>query len=427
MLHSLKPTFKRFYLAVLFVSLGCFLPSPSLAVDGTWDGTETTKDGVRHVTNPARPIEKPSTFKLNELWRVGGDDDSDDVIFGVLNDMATDGAGNIYLLDSQLNEVLIYSPSGEYLRSIGRAGEGPGEFRMPRALFIAEDNRVAVLQMMPGKIIMLTPDGDAAGNHPTPETDGVMMFTGARPAGNHIVVGTQQWSRQDTEFTITSALIRVSPEGKQTAAYWEKSTPQDMNNRVFDERKLGAAPIWSAAPDGRVFICDDFDAYNIQVRNPDGTPDRVIEREFELRVRSKEEKELRGPQIRLRTSHGDLKTEMIKSKTDRTVLAIYPREDGDVWVLSSRGAFDTADGEIATFDVFNAEGKFVNQVTFLGEGDFDDDGYYFEDDKFFVMVGQTSARRAAEGGRDPQDEELDEAEPMAVICYELGNIVQSKK
>lgn len=425
MLHSRKSTFKIFRLAVLFMSI-CLLPSPSPAADGAWDGTETTKDGVPHVTNPARPIETPSTFKLNEQWRVGGDDESDDVIFGVLNDIATDGAGNVYLLDSQLDEVLVYSPSGEYLRSIGRSGEGPGEFRRPRALFITDDGRVAVLQMMPGKIIMLTPEGDAAGNHPVPETDGVMMFTGARRAGDHIVVATQQWARHDTEFTITSGLIRLDPEGKQTAKYWEESTPQDMNNRVFDERKLGAGPIWSAAPDGRVFICDDFDAYNVQVWNPDGTPDRVIEREFELRVRSKEEKEHRGPQIRLTTGGGDLKTEVIKSKTDRTVQAIYPREDGNVWILSSRGAFDTAEGEIATFDVFDAEGKFIHQVTFRGEGDFDDDGFYFAGDNFFVMAGQTAARRAS-GGGDPDREEMDEAEPMSVICYELGNVVQSKK
>ena len=96
MLHSLKPTFKRFRLVVLFVSCVCFSPSLSPAADGARASTETTKDGVRHVANPAHPIEAPSTFKLNERWRVGGDDETDEVIFGVLNDIATDDDGNVY-------------------------------------------------------------------------------------------------------------------------------------------------------------------------------------------------------------------------------------------------------------------------------------------------------------------------------------------
>jgi hypothetical protein len=395
---------------------------------GSWEGKEATKDGIRHIANPANPIEAPSTFSPKELWRVGGDDEGDDIIFGVLNDIAVDKNGNVYVLDSQLNEVHIYSPGGEYLRSVGRSGEGPGEFRRARALFVTDDGNIAVMQMMPGKIVMLTPEGDAAGNHPVPETDGMMMFFGGDRAGDQIVVGTQMMSQgEGAGFSMETALIRVNPEGKQTAKYWEHSETVDMNNMAFDERKMGGMPFWGAGSNGSVYLCEDFDTYKIQVFNADGTPKHVIEREFELRVRSKEEKEKRGPRIAIRTDGGDVKTTMKKSKTDRTVLAVYPQDNGDVWVLSSRGAFDTEEGEIATFDVFDAEGKFARQLTLKGEGNFDDDGFYFAGDNFFVLLGQSSARDAEMGGNGTEEDDGEEAVPMSVVCYELGNIVQSKK
>lgn len=395
---------------------------------GSWQGNEVTKDGIIHVQNPATPAEKPSTLTPSERWRVGGDDESDEVIFGVLRTVATDDAGNVYLLDSQLNEVQVYSPQGEYLRTIGREGEGPGEFRRPGGMFITGDGRIAVMQMMPGRIILLTPDGEGAGNHPIPEQDGMMMFTGGSRAGDSVVLATQAMGPSGGGgFTVTSALIRIDSQGKETAKYWEKTDSRNMNNLVFDEREMGGGPIWGAGPDGRVFTCDEFDGYKVRVWNPDGTADRVIEREFKLRKRSDEEKDWRGPRIAVRTGEGDLKTEVIKSETDRTVQAIYPQSNGDVWVLSSRGAFDAGEDEIGTFDVFDKTGKFTQQITLKGEGNLDHDGFYFSGDNLFVLLGQVSARRSEVGGPAAGDDEPKEAEPMSVICYDIGTIVQSKR
>jgi hypothetical protein len=47
-----------------------------------------------------------------------------------------DGDGNVWIADRTLHQVLIVSPQGELLRTIGRAGGGPGEFRGPRGLAI---------------------------------------------------------------------------------------------------------------------------------------------------------------------------------------------------------------------------------------------------------------------------------------------------
>lgn len=48
----------------------------------------------------------------------------------------TDAGGNVWIADRTLHQVLIVSPQGEVLQTIGRPGGGPGEFRGPRGVAI---------------------------------------------------------------------------------------------------------------------------------------------------------------------------------------------------------------------------------------------------------------------------------------------------
>ena len=117
-------------LTALAVSM-VMLVTHATTVAAEWSGRETTKDGAIHVENPAQPSNGAQTVSLEELWRLGGETDSDEEFFGVISQIATDPSGNVYLLDQQLNEVKIFAADGSYVRTIGREGEGPGEFRNP--------------------------------------------------------------------------------------------------------------------------------------------------------------------------------------------------------------------------------------------------------------------------------------------------------
>ena len=59
-------------------------------------------------------------------------------------DLALDDRGNLYVLDRFLAQILVLSPTGELLRTIGREGSGPGEFIRPRVMALSGDTvRVA--------------------------------------------------------------------------------------------------------------------------------------------------------------------------------------------------------------------------------------------------------------------------------------------
>ena len=111
-----------------------------------------------------------TSLELNELWQRGGDDD--EIFFGNIDRIVTDPAGNAYSLDSQLSEVWVFSPEGEHLRTIGREGEGPGEFRGAGDLFYGLGDKVGVLQIFPGRIVMMDPEGGPLDNFRLAEREG---------------------------------------------------------------------------------------------------------------------------------------------------------------------------------------------------------------------------------------------------------------
>jgi len=406
---------------------GAFVAAAILA-GTTGPATAGEDDGAVRVANPASPAEPATASTPTLLWRVGGEDD-EDVIFGVLTSICADENGTLYLLDQQLNQVLVFSKDGEYLRSIGHEGEGPGEFRRPSGMFLTPDGNVAVLQTMPGRIILMTRGGEPIGNHPIPEASdrGMTMFFQGDRSGDNIVLDTRSFGRTDTKMEITRSLIAIDAAGKVVTTYQTASEERDFANMSFDEKQMQSL-MWACGSDGRVYVSDDFDAYRIGVYNAGGVRERVIEREYQHRKRSKEEMERNRPRIMIRRGNRTQAPEAKASETDRDILELHPRDDGTLWVVSSRGGNDAPDGTIATFDVFDADGRFARQVSIAGEGSAGDDGLHFVGDQLYVVKGLRSAQRSQMGGDDDAGEEdLGDGEPMAVLCYDLGQIVQGKK
>ena len=382
---------------------------------------EEVRDGVVHVLNPSDPPSAPVVVAAKELWRVGGQDD-EDVLFGVVSQIAFDGQGNIYALDAQLNQVVVLSADGEFVRTIGREGEGPGEFRRPSGLFLTADGDIAVMQRMPGRIVLLTPEGEPVGDMrvPQPEDGGMQMFGGGDLAGQNIVLNVSRFTRRESAFSTITSLIAVDPSGNLVATYFEKRDDNDFANMVFDEKKMGlGALVWNVDRGGRVFTSDDFDSYRMQIWNPDGSLARVIEREYTHRKRSADEMKRYAPVVRIRQGGRMQSPEVKASETDRDIQQIFPRENGEFWVLSSKGAFDVSKGVIATFDVFDGAGRLSREITLGGTGNWARDGFHLVADRFYVVTGLRSARRSMFGAGEGGEVE-EEDEPMSLVCYRLG-------
>lgn len=102
--------------------------------------TEPGQDGS--AAAPDSVLQALLDGHLTRRFRIGSLSGPD--AFGLVESVAVDSAGRIYVLDSLNRRVRIYTPEGELLTETGGEGEGPGEFSSPEDLELTADGRVLV-------------------------------------------------------------------------------------------------------------------------------------------------------------------------------------------------------------------------------------------------------------------------------------------
>lgn len=121
-----------------------------------------TVGGVEYV----HAFGAPRVFEIEPGVRIGsgggaGDPGPDE--FGMVRSIVADADGAIYVADVQANEIRVFGADGAHLRTIGRSGDGPGEFNALYALAWIGDT-LAAFDPRNGRIGFLSPAGDWLGS-----------------------------------------------------------------------------------------------------------------------------------------------------------------------------------------------------------------------------------------------------------------------
>jgi hypothetical protein len=132
-------TLKR---SVLYLSaIGLILGPVSLARGHAqkWAGSVETKDGVKTIINPVQPLFGEVRFDLEDVWTLGKEKSEND-LFASIYDIQVDAHGNVYVSDIKDRRVKQFSAEGNYLRDIGRMGQGPGEYQGARNVAVEDSS-----------------------------------------------------------------------------------------------------------------------------------------------------------------------------------------------------------------------------------------------------------------------------------------------
>ena len=108
-----------------------------------WKGTIEEEDGVKVIKNPNEPLYGEITFDLEEDLSIGNEEDENYMFYRIVSP-AVDSEGNIYVLDRFNFRIQKYDREGKYLLTIGRQGQGPGEFERPRSMCIDTQQNIYV-------------------------------------------------------------------------------------------------------------------------------------------------------------------------------------------------------------------------------------------------------------------------------------------
>jgi hypothetical protein len=111
-----------------------------------WKGRIEKEGDVAVVKNPNKPLYGAGVFSLEQDLAIGGEE-SADYVFATISSVAVSDDGTIFVLDQKDWNVKVFDRDGKFLRTFGKAGEGPGEFSMPRSIHFTARDEVVVVEM----------------------------------------------------------------------------------------------------------------------------------------------------------------------------------------------------------------------------------------------------------------------------------------
>ena len=103
------------------------------------------------------------TVRLVEELRIGDREGGDAYTFGDVRAMAVGLDGTAYVYDASMRALRSYDTAGHYVRTIGRDGAGPGEYRDVVGLAISRNGRLFLRDPRLGRIVQFTAEGEPAG------------------------------------------------------------------------------------------------------------------------------------------------------------------------------------------------------------------------------------------------------------------------
>jgi hypothetical protein len=347
---------------------------------------------------------------LEQVFRVGSMDGAEWETFGEIGGLGFDAKGQLYIFDRQSSRVVVTDAKGKLVREVGKAGEGPGELRMPVRFTVLRDGSIVIADMGHRAYQIFGPDGAFQRMVSFGGDEGMIRLGGMAPdprggaifsgGGGMMVSVSRQGPGGAPELPTDRPIEHIPLSGTKAeptvvVSAWQpppaEGPPPTMQGggmrfsmaiagpRTF-EPELFVGPL----PDGGIAYADST-GYAVKVVGANGTLQRVLRRpitprkvtpamqEAEKKRRLDELEAGGGPQVRMmvsgpgggqpRSLGQDAVKEMMKGQIDQ--MQFYPELPvlsdlktgwgGKIWAVR-RGDQPTEAGPI---DVLTPAGQYV--------------------------------------------------------------------
>jgi hypothetical protein len=312
--------------------------------------TPTPKNGTQNQT-------------LTTIWQQPAE--SEDFLLASISDAAFDQQGNLCLVDFRQKNVQVFDPDGAWLRTMGREGEGPGEFRDARSLFFNGD-RYGVLQGFPAAIVWLNADGSPSDRVTVggadPEQQIFVAVAHAVQSGPDIYAWVNRTTFTDGERESETRIARVAADGTLgTTIYSEPDGPSARTDGGIDEGKVYDIWLgrWTTDGAGGVWVAPERDRYVLQHWNAAGELVLEITRDYEPVVRNEAGQDAIRVWFQRR---GWLLDQIHVGRTAPVVAGLRLGDDGNLWVRLGQGGRDPESDLFAVYDVLSPSGEYLEEL-----------------------------------------------------------------
>ena len=132
------------------------------AAEGAGIGAITVRDssGVAIVENDLARLNAQCRMDAAPTLSIGVEEGSEEYVLGSVAGAVRLSDGRIVLANRGTRQLRYYDSTGRFIRSSGREGEGPGEFRQPFYLHLLPGDTVYAGDFRPFRFLVFAPDGE---------------------------------------------------------------------------------------------------------------------------------------------------------------------------------------------------------------------------------------------------------------------------
>jgi len=130
-------------IACLFTICLMFSCAGEKKAESEWNGSVEQENGIRVVNNPEEPFYGNLELVFEQDLSIGNEEDNNYLFYRPYG-LGMDSQGNIYVMDTGNYRIQKFNSSGEYLQTIGKKGQGPGEFDRMQSFYIDGEDSIYV-------------------------------------------------------------------------------------------------------------------------------------------------------------------------------------------------------------------------------------------------------------------------------------------
>lgn len=310
------------------------------------------------------------SYKFKEILKINGEDpqsDKPERNFYSSSNIAVDSKNNIFLVGDKSNTIKKFDPNGNFVKSFGRTGKGPGEYTQAKNMVILKDT-LFISDPYSFKIIKLNAEGEYLSERQMTNRTPEFLLPLKNGEG---FIGTDLRAEAEEKVYLISSVSKFNCSFDKILDYSTVKMEFDPGNPKLNPMDFMA--IYTGG-ENFVYIAEiSEDKYQITVKDFEGKNKFNIMKGYRKVKLTPEELKKLGDQVHVSSHEGEIAKNTATDQFNKAVHGLWTDKYGRLWVLPSRDKKDENDKELH-FDIFE-NGVYLN--TFIPD--------FYKDDTDFGM------------------------------------------
>jgi hypothetical protein len=305
--------------------------------------------------------------------------------------ITSDDEGNVYICDAKANNIKKFDAQGKYLATIGKAGQGPGDFSMPYQI-VYSNNLIVVLDLGNRRLCAMSPDGNFLFSKKLPTNLGYPIKMEALSNGNLIMEMEKMFPAEPERSQLTSLVLLSSEDFEPLDTVyshdvWKHKFMQIQGGGVNLPQPYCPSVYWDVGQKGEI-VAGFSDDYKISIIDIPKKLHSTFSRKYvPLKVTAEDRQNFFN--ALLSVSSDGASEKVPEYVVENTKFPKYRPAFNNILIDSEGNILVHALTEkdknsTDSFDVFNPQGDFIASVQIIGDMKFPTEPWiYFTADCFW--------------------------------------------